>query len=284
MNESLLLTLAGSTLLIGAAVAVLVRRRRRARTLYRRKLELALADGMLTPEEVSELDTLRKEKDLTQTEVRMVARAIYRGALRTALEDDLLTDAEDQSLRKLQMQLGLSETDLGEDAGSLARMRLLGRVAKGELPVVDPPITLVPNERAHWVVQASLAERLELPRSALTPIRAITIPLAGNSDFTAAGDRDGLRENEQILPLDLGMLVVTSRRTVFQGAKRTVSVPHARLDTIGLYRDGLRLDEISGASRGFLLVDDAELTAAILLQAGRRRREEIKPTRRGRTA
>ena len=284
MNESLLLTLAGSTLLIGVAVGVLVKRRRRARTLYRRKLELALADGMLTPEEVSELDTLRKEKDLTQSEVRMVARAIYRGALRTALEDQRLTDAEDQSLRKLQMQLGLSETDLGEDAGHLARMRLLGRVAKGELPIVDAPITLVPNERAHWVVQASLAERLELPRRTLTPIRAVTIPLAGSGDFTAAGDRDGLRTNAQILPLDLGMLVVTSRRTVFQGAKRTLSVPHARLDTIALYQDGLRLDEISGASRGFLLVDDAELTAAILLHAGRKRREEIKPTRRGRSA
>lgn len=278
------MTLIGSTILVGAAVAVLVQRRRRARTLYRRKLELALADGMLTPEEISELDTLRREKDLTQTEVRMVARAIYRGALRTALEDHRLTDAEDQSLRKLQMQLGLSETDLGEDAGSLARMRLLGRVAKGELPTVDAPITLVPNERAHWVVQASLAERLELPRRALTPIRAVTMPVTGNGDFNAAGERDSLRANEQILPLDLGMLVITSRRTVFQGAKRTVSVPHARLDTIALYKDGLRLDEISGASRGFLLVDDAELTAAILLQAGRKRREEIKPTRRGRTA
>lgn len=284
MNESLLLTLAGGTLLLGAAAAVFARRRRRARTLYRRKLELALADGMLTPEEVGELETLRKEKDLTHGEVRMVARAIYRGALQTALEDQRLTDAEDQNLRKLQMQLGLSETDLGEDAGNLARMRLLGRVAKGDLPAVDAPITLVPNERAHWVVQASLADRLDLPRRTLTPIRAITLPVTGRSDFSAVGDRDGLRQNEQILPIDLGMLVVTSRRTVFQGARRTVSVPHARLDVIALYQDGIRLDEISGASRGFLLVDDAELTAAILLQASRKRREEIKPTRRGRSA
>jgi hypothetical protein len=283
MNEPLLLALAGTGILIGAAV-VLVRRRGRARTLYRRKLELALADGILTPEEVVELETLRQEKDLTQTEVRMVARAIYRGALRTALEDQHLTDAEDQGLRKLQMQLGLSEADLGEDAANLARLRLLARVAKGELPIVDAPITLVPNERAHWVVQASLAERLELPRRSQSSIRAVTLSLGGHGDFNAAGDRDGLRSNEQILPVDLGILIVTSRRTVFQGAKRNVSVPHARLETIALYKDGLRLDEMSGTSRGFLLVDDAELTAAILLQAGRKRRHEIKPTRRGRTA
>lgn len=284
MNESFLVTLVGSGLLIGAAVAVLARRRKLARTLYRRKLELALADGSLTPDEVAELDKLREEKDLTQAEVRMVARAIYRRALRTALEDQRLTDVEDQNLRKLQMQLGLSETDLGDDGANLARLRLLGRVARGDLPIVDAPIVLVPNERAHWVVQASLAERLDLPRRTQSAIRAVLLSVPGNGEFNAAGERDGLRSNEQILPVDLGMLVITSRRTVFQGAKRTVSVPHARLETIALYLDGLRLDEISGASRGFLLVDDAELTAAILLRAGRRRREEIKPTRRGRSA
>jgi hypothetical protein len=84
-----------------------------------------------------------------------------------------------------------------------------------------------------------------------------------------------------MLPVDVGMFVVTSRRATFQGTRRTVSVPHARLENICLYADGIRIDEFGHEARGFILVDDAELSAAILLQAARRRREEIKPTRRG---
>jgi hypothetical protein len=108
--------------------------------------------------------------------------------------------------------------------------------------------------------------------------------VGGTNGFSAAGNREALRPREEILPVDLGMFVVTSRRAIFQGARRTVSVPHARLEHILLYQDGIRMDELGAESRGFILLEDAELTAAILLQAARRRREEIRPTRRGRTA
>jgi hypothetical protein len=152
------------------------------------------------------------------------------------------------------------------------------------LPTVDAPIPLVPHEVCHWVVQASLADRLELPRRGRTSPAAIDLAVGGTNGFSAAGNREALRPREEILPVDLGMFVVTSRRAIFQGARRTVSVPHARLEHILLYQDGIRLDELGAESRGFILLEDAELTAAILLQAARRRREEIRPTRRGRTA
>ncbi len=207
-----------------------------------------------------------------------------RGALRSALADARLTPEEDQQLIRLQQQLGLSEEDLGEDVNRLARLRLLARVEAGELPTVESPLPLVPREVCHWVVQASLADRLEMPgRPRLEP-QGVTLAVTGGRRFSAAGHRAALRPNEEILPVDLGMFVVTSRRTLFQGAKRTVSIPHARLESVVLFADGLRLDESVDSARGFILVEDAELTAAILLQAARRRREEIRPTRRGRSA
>ncbi|NJD11968.1 MAG: hypothetical protein FIB01_16500 [Gemmatimonadetes bacterium] len=73
------------------------------------------------------------------------------------------------------------------------------------------------------------------------------------------------------------MLVITSRRTVFQGARRTLSVPHARIAAVTCYRDGIRLDENRPSAQKYLLVDDAEVTAAILLHAARKRRIEIRP-------
>ena len=270
-------------LLLWVGFAYIARRRRRARDRYREMLERALADGRLSSQEVAELDQLRAQQELTHAEVRMIARAVYRGALQDALRDDRLTPEEDANLTRLQQELELSERELGGDQEQLSRLRMLAQVAAGNLPEVEAPVQLVPGEVCHWLVQCALAERLELPVSKPEP-RGTALRVMATDAFTMEGERDALRPAEEILPVDLGIIAVTSRRTLFQGAKRTISVPHARLDTVVLYADGVRLDELNGATRRYLLVEDAELTGAVLLQAARRRRAEIRPARRGRSA
>ncbi len=252
--------------------------------MYQKKLERALADGMLTPEEAAELEYIRAEKELTPAEVRMVARAIYRSALRDAVQASGPGHDEDTKLRALQVQLGLTDADLSNDLTHLGRLRMLARIEADELPVVDSPVALVPQEQCHWVVQCTLADELGLPPSSRTQLRGISVSVPGEAPFSAVGERAALRPNERILATDIGILAVTSRRTVFQGVKRTRSIPHARLDGVTLFADGLRLEELSGYQRGYLLVDDAVLTTAILIRAARKRRAEIRPTRSDRTA
>jgi len=277
MGMTILLLVATAALATIAVLAYTGRRRRHARAVYQRRLEAAVADGILTQEEIAELERLRQEKDLTPAEVRMAARATYRTILREALRDSRLTAEEDRTLRHLQAQLGLSDHELGEDSEQLSRLRTLGRLEAGQLPVIEVPIQLVPHERAHWLVQAAFAEQLHLPRPGRRELRSVTIPVEGDEPFTAEGERDALRPAENILPSDLGIVVITSRRTVFQGAKRTVSIPHARLRTLYLFADGFAVDELDGEVRGYFLVDDAELTGAVLLHAARKRRHEIRP-------
>jgi hypothetical protein len=256
-----------------------LRRRRKARSEYQRLLQQALDDGVLTPEELAELEAVRKEGALTSDEVRMAALAIYRGALRDAAADSRLTVEEDASLRRLQEQLGLSEHDLGADFNRLSRLRLLARIAEGNFPEVPSPVQLVPDERCHWVVQCTLADRIPMPQSVRRELRGLQFTVLSAEPFAAVGERDELRPADDILPNDLGVLIITSRRTIFQGAKRTISVPHARTDHVTLFGDGIRIDEIAQSARRYFLVDDPELACAILLQAARRRRAEIRPAR-----
>jgi hypothetical protein len=283
MNGSILALIGLTAFLAVAGSLWYSHRRRAARRLYRRTLEHALADGTLSQDEIAELARIRAERDITPAEVRMVARAIYRGALRSALADDRLTPEEDEALARLQAQLGLKERDLGDDVEALARLRLLARVGHSDLPSVDSPIALVPHEICHWVVQATLAERIALHRRTNVELKGVAQGVNNQKPFDAAGEREELRPNEDSLPVDLGMFVVTSRRAIFQGARRNVSIPHARIESVVLFADALRLDEAGDNARAYILLEDAEVTAAILLQAARRRREEIKPVR-GRSA
>lgn len=271
--------LAGSILGLYALRLLGQRRRRRARAAYQQMLTKALDDGVITPEELAELQTVREEGDLSPEEVRMAALAIYRRALRDAAADARLTPDEDATLKRLQEQLGLSEHDLGADFTQLSRLRMLARIAEGTLPDVHAPVPLVPDERCHWVVQCTLAERIAVPNAQRRELNGTSLTVLSAEPFAATATRDALRPADEILPSDLGALIITSRRTIFQGAKRTISVPHARAETLTLFADGVRLDEIGHSARRYFLVDDAELTCAIMLQAARTRRAEIRPTR-----
>ncbi len=280
MKSDFLLLLA--VLVVAGASAFGIHRFRRRSTwrTYRRMLESALSDGILAPEEMEQLERFRREREVTEAEARAVARAVYRGALRNAAEDARLSEDEDRHLTRLQQELGLQDEDLGGDREMLGRLRLLARVEAGQLPTVEAPLQLVPHETCHWVSPASLADRLELPGRSGSVARGFALSIGGQTPIPVAATLAPIRPSEDILPVDLGLLMITSRRTVFQGAKRTVSVPHARLETVLLHADGLRLDEPGANTRAVLLVEDAELTVAILVAAARRRREEIRPTRR----
>jgi hypothetical protein len=258
---------------------LLRRRRRSARARYERLLRQALDDGVITTEELAELEAVRKGGALTPGEVRMAALAIYRGALRDAAADSRLTPDEDAALRRLQEQLGLSERDLGADFARLSRLRMLARIAEGNLLEVHSPVQLVPDERCHWVVQCTLADRMAAQHGPRREPRGLVFTILSAEPFAADSQRDPLRPAEDILPNDLGVLIVTSRRTIFQGARRTISVPHARTEHLALYADGVRIEEIGQSARRYFLVDDPELACAILLQAARRRRAEIRPAR-----
>lgn len=283
-TTSILLSLAVIAASLAAGGVLFTRRRRRHRRRYERVLAEAVADGVLTQEEHEELERLRREKDLTAGEVRMAARAIYRSALREAAADDVLTPEEDEALHRLQATLGLSEADLGADLTQVSRLRMLARTTEGNLPAVKCPVPLVPEEVCHWVVQCTLADRLAIPTGRAATLRGTTWPVTGDVGFSPTRQLSALRPADDILPTDLGMLVVTSRRTVFQGARRTLSVPHARVDALTVFADGIRLDELRPTPQRYFLVDDPDLTAAMLLHAARRRRLEIRPAARGRSA
>jgi hypothetical protein len=158
---ALILPLAAAmAVLVVAALVWLRRRHGRGRQMYQEYLEQALADGILTPEELHELETIRAERDLTQAETRMVALAIYRRALKDAAADARITEQEDATLRNLQTQLGLSERDLRGDREQLQRIGLLAQAERGPLPDMAPPMPLEPGEKAHWVMHGTLCERL----------------------------------------------------------------------------------------------------------------------------
>jgi hypothetical protein len=271
---SLLFWLMPLAVAAASAGAVVRYRRHHSRRLYQQSLERALADGILTEDETRELASVREERDLSAAEVRMVALSLYRRALRDAVADSRITEQEGEGLKALRAHLGLSDHDLREDAAQLQRIRLLAEIERDHLPHVEAPVTLAGGEECHWVIQARLADRLSTP-GRKSELRGISFDVASGPIFSAEGERSELKPSDEMLPTDMGVLVVTNRRTLFRGARRTVNIPHMKLASIDLFKDGVSVEENDPVRRTFFIVDDPELTAAVLLRAAHRRRNEL---------
>ena len=269
----LLALLLGSASFVGG-VGFVRSRKARGRRLYQQSLERALADGILTEEEARELESVREQRDLTEAEVRMVAVSLYRRALKEAVADSRITPEEDAELQRLRTQLELTDRELREDSKQVQRVRLLAEIERDQLPHIDAPVQLASGEECHWAVQGRLADKLGL-RGRKSELRGISFEVATATHFSAVGDRSELRPSSEVLPVDMGVLLITNRRILFQGARRTIIVPHIKLRAIELYKDGLAIEESDPAHRSLFIVDDPELTSAVLLCAARLRRREL---------
>lgn len=240
------------------------RRRRLSRVGYENRLAQAVADGVLTEQEVRELEELRVTGSLTDAEVRLAAVAVYRRALEEAMADARVTADEDATLTRMQQLLGLSDRDLAADASHLRRMRMLAQLDRGQLPSVDAPVVLPPGEHAHWAVQATLCDRISLSERA-ADMRHLLFQVERPEPFSAAGKRDPLATSSTVLPVDLGVLVVTDRSVRFHGARKRFEAAHDRIRRVALFGDGLRLDLADPIATRYFLVSDPELTVAVLL-------------------
>jgi hypothetical protein len=277
MGTLLVLLLAG--LILGTGVIVWRRRRhRRALAAYHRELESALADGVITDDEARELEELRARGRLSHAEVRMAGLTVYRRALREAAADGRLTAAEDEGLSRLQAQLGLSSAELRSDLPQLQRLRLLARIERGQLPRVEQECGTEVDETCHWVIRGTLCRLLSGPAFPDGVPAGEFHTLDGDPSLRTDAERALLAPDPRILPEDPGIVIVTSRRIIFRGAKRKLTLPHLRLLSVTLHGDGLRLDLEDSGSPFFLLVEDPELTAAILLRAARHRHAELRGT------
>ena len=70
--------------------------------------------------------------------------------------------------------------------------------------------------------------------------------------------------SEEMRNLDSGVLYITSKRLLFNGSNKNVSLPMKRIIHFTVYADGLRIEKDSGRDQYFLGTGYSELTGVVL--------------------
>jgi hypothetical protein len=158
-------------------------------------------------------------------------------------QDDVLTVDEESYLAEVAQALGLPLDQLSNKAPTAFETLVICRINDGRPPTLDhAPILTKAGEVAYgWFSVALMKEVVK--REFRGGTAGVSIPIGGGMRFRTGAVRGrSVVVGSDLVAQDQGPLVITSTRTVFTGAKKTLEFRHDKLVGIQQYTDGLRLN------------------------------------------
>lgn len=234
---------------------------------FRSALMDAVADGQLTDEEVESLADLRTQFGLSLEDIGRARVKAYEAAFRAAAADKAITTAEAAELTKIQKFLQLSDNDIAQTKQEFARYRLLAEIQRGNLP--EPRVgslILQKAETAHWIEPASLIEERVVGRRYEGSSSGMSFRIAKGVSYRVGASRGRLIVDTANVPVSVGELVLTNKRVIFRGDKKSFNYRLDKLLDIQLYSQGLRITDTNGKPRTlqFAREGNADVVGSIL--------------------
>lgn len=166
-------------------------------------------------------------------------------ALRDALTDDVLTEEKETHIAQLSFALGIQQwgVDLPDRNFALYEEVMVARINDGR-PVAyeNAPLIKQPGEIAFFPTFAVALMKEVVDREMRGGSRGVSVRIAKGVTYRVGQVRArSVVVGSHLEAQDYGDLVVTDRRAVFMGSKKTLEFRRDRLVGLAQYTDGLRL-------------------------------------------
>jgi hypothetical protein len=197
-----------------------------------------LSTSPIEPTEIqAQLAQLAKSARLDGEELKWLHLKIVKWCLARALTDDCLSEDEEERLKEIYDLLGVDQTTLDAEFGELKPRLIAARANDGRLAVLSsPPIMLKKGEVAYLQASAALLDEVD-DRESVGSYRGARYRVVKGS-LLHTGGVGGRPTVAEIA--DIGLLTVTSQRTVFVGQRQSMEMPHAKLLTLNVLSNGIR--------------------------------------------
>lgn len=188
--------------------------------------------------ELTQLQTFLGVPEAPATELHRRAFAAY---VERALADDRLTDEEEERLFYLMNAFGLKD-DVLEDIPEWSMRYLVARANGGRLaPIDDCQLILRPGEIPYIEFVMSLMKERTV-KEWQSGSAGFSFRIAKGVRFSTSQTRGrSVVVGTYMAMEDQGLLTVTSSRVVFAGSKRTYEYPYAKLMSLEVFSNAVRL-------------------------------------------
>lgn len=209
---------------------------------FKNELLGAVADGKLTETEIKELDSKRKEYDLTDEDLNRIKVQAYTTAFSTAKTDEKITKEEEAELAKIQKYLGIEDTEIEANKKELHRLRVLDEIQKGNVPLISiQNVIMQRNEKAYWSEPASLVEEKVISSHYEGGSQGMSFRIMKGVSYRVGGHRGHMVSERGFVPVSTGDLIITSKRLIFRGELKSFATDLNKILDTHLYSDGLSL-------------------------------------------
>lgn len=206
----------------------------------------AVSDAELSIDEIAKLDKQKQELGLSEKEIKGIKTNAYAAALRATKMDGVITKTEEEELEKIQKYLGLDNREISKQKKELTRLRLLTEIQDGNIPTLTTSnIVTQKDERIYWIEPSSLLEEKVINRRYVGGSQGVSFRIMKGVSYRVGGHKGHYEVDKGNVEVSSGDLIITNKRIVFSGDKKSFSTRLDKIIDINLFNNGLQFSEIN---------------------------------------
>ena len=192
--------------------------------------------------------------------------------LQQAVVDDVLSADEEAHVQQLVNTLHVDLAAYLRENPELGRHVMIAEANGGTLPEVQSSrLIQKKGEVVHLELDATMLKDVTVHQSQ-GGYSGFSFPIGKTGIRYRVGGYKGqsVEVGTKRVPTDAGVLVISSQRAVFLGAKKTIELPYAKLVNLTLFSDGVQFHESNRQTAPVFLVSAPDVAAAFIHAAAQR--------------
>jgi hypothetical protein len=208
----------------------------------RESLRNAIADGVLTEQELVYINGFYADSALSPEDFQKLKSELFTEIVHSAIADRRVTEHESQTIFTIAHQLELSPEWVQWAREQIQYYALFHNIESGgALPVGSAPnLILQKGEVCHLSIPAQLLEERVINRQYVGGSQGVSIRLMKGVTYRIGQQRGHIQSQSGLIPISDGYFIITNKRLVFSGNKKSVVSLLDKLIDFQLYADALQ--------------------------------------------
>lgn len=189
-----------------------------------------VADGVVTEAELESLSDFARECDISSEDFGKVRDLIFNQVLANFSSDRRFTDSEKNALTHIAHRLGVSGPALAQARSQVDYFGLLNSIET--IPFEQLPhnnggsgVRLESGELDYFCHSAQLLEERVVRSRVVGKSAGVGFRVMKGVSFRVGQNRGHIQSERDVVPVSSGEFVITNRRLIFSGDKKSVNAP-----------------------------------------------------------
>lgn len=239
--------------------------------IYRKSLDDVIADGRLDEQERLFLEKLRSNLRLPEHFAKKLyasgTQEFIQRFMDTATSDQRLSPDEEEELKTLGKNFGATLAFNETTRSTLDKFRLFWLIENGEVPTVQPGITLQRNEHCYYTGPTVLHELRTVTQRINYSAVTARVRLFQGVYWRVGSIAPSRITKEMMTLIDSGTMYLTTKRVIFTGTKKNSNIQLKKILDFKVYKDGVEIVKETGRNAFFSIEGDTEVFAMLLGRA-----------------